>query len=194
METTLIPKGEGNISFVIHLIQRDLDLRDLKFSHNSTFYYFLPVSTHRHLCLSWVNFCIMYEPRPFWYVIYYSQHAFPICFSLDGFIPTTSAVLLSCAQFRRWDRQSLLWSSALAHLFSGLLILHFLSGHVTTKACLDLGGCLICSRVIQWDVHDVLVRWLVAPLLIGEKRGTLAMLPITGSSPWLMSCNACYAR
>lgn len=57
-----------------------------------------------------------------------------------------------------------------AHLFSWLVILHLLPSHVTPEASLDLSGSLVGGRVVQWDIHDVLVLWLSAALLEGRKQ------------------------
>lgn len=59
-----------------------------------------------------------------------------------------------------------------AHLlpFRFVLRLHLLTGHVPTEASLDLGSSPVGLRVIQGDVHDVLL--LVGPAAILLQRGT----------------------
>ena len=128
-------------------------------------------------------YVFLYCKKTLWcmsYKMHAIQHAIFHLFNFSGptsevsvFIPTilpTSLVHHSSTVFN-FGRCSTCAITP-AHLFSGLFILHFLSGHMTTKACLDLGGCFICSRVIQWDVHDVLIWRLGAPLLIGTNNKT----------------------
>lgn len=55
-----------------------------------------------------------------------------------------------------------------AHLlpFCFVLRLHLLTGHVATEASLDLGSSPVGLRVIQWDVHDVLLLLGPAAVLL----------------------------
>lgn len=53
-----------------------------------------------------------------------------------------------------------------------VLRLHLLAGHVAAEAGLDLSGGPVGLRIVQWDVHDVLL--LLGPaalLLLKESEG-----------------------